>query len=149
MRLDSRKLDVWVMSEELQKMKGFKLVIAGGRDIPVKKVKRIIKFNWKNIMSTFKIKKPKIIITGCADGVDKAARKMAKKLTGKRACVFAAEWERYGKSAGPRRNELMAQEGDGLLLIWNGKSRGSASMLSKMQAHNKPIMEIMVDSDLP
>ena len=88
---------------------------------------------------------PTRILSGGAKGVDAVAEKLAKQLTGKKAIVFKAAWESYGKSAGPIRNTLLAQEGDGLLLIWDGRSRGSADMLRVMYAFKKPVFEIEVE----
>ncbi len=43
---------------------------------------------------------------------------------------YPAEWDRYGPSAGPRRNEQMARAyPGGLVLVWFGDSSGSANML--------------------
>lgn len=58
--------------------------------------------------------------------------------------VFEADWDKYGKRAGPRRNKEMAEYGDGLFLIWDGKSKGSASMKKEMQKLGKPIYEIIL-----
>lgn len=42
---------------------------------------------------------------------------------------FLPDWNGLGKAAGPIRNAQMADYAEGLILIWDGKSRGSASML--------------------
>ena len=47
-----------------------------------------------------------IIIHGGARGADLIAGKEAKKL-GIRVMEFKADWERYGKAAGPIRNKQM------------------------------------------
>ena len=52
---------------------------------------------------------------------------------------FPAEWEKYGKSAGPRRNKQMADIADLVICFWNGKSRGTKSMIKFAQQANKPI----------
>lgn len=44
---------------------------------------------------------------------------------------FPADWEKYGKSAGHIRNKAMADYADGLILVWDGDSKGSASMLNE------------------
>ena len=47
---------------------------------------------------------------------------------------FPAEWDKYGKSAGFRRNEVMAKYADALILVWDGQSHGSAHMLKTARA---------------
>ncbi len=61
---------------------------------------------------------------------------------------FPAAWGRLGKAAGPIRNGEMAryakQKEGVLLLIWNGKSAGSASMKREAQKVGLPIVEFIV-----
>lgn len=49
--------------------------------------------------------------------------------------LFLADWKQHGKAAGPIRNSEMAASADALILVYDGKSRGSADML--MKAHSK------------
>lgn len=58
---------------------------------------------------------------------------------------FKADWKEYGKSAGPKRNRQMAEVADILLLIWDGKSRGSKNMRSEMLKRNKPVYEFIIN----
>jgi hypothetical protein len=51
-----------------------------------------------------------IIISGCAPGVDTFAVKHAKDMSYE-CLAFPADWERYGKAAGPVRNKRMLVEG--------------------------------------
>ena len=51
---------------------------------------------------------------------------------------FPAEWD-LGKHAGFLRNADMADYADAALVIWDGKSKGSADMLSQMHKRNKPV----------
>lgn len=48
--------------------------------------------------------------------------------------VFPANWDEYGKSAGPIRNKQMADYADALILFWDGTSKGSKSMLDLAEA---------------
>jgi hypothetical protein len=88
---------------------------------------------------------PKIdeVISGGATGIDTAAKKYAEawEVPFKE---FPADWNSHGKMAGPIRNEEMARYGDALLLIWDGKSRGSLNMRRQMQVLNKPIYEVVI-----
>ena len=40
-----------------------------------------------------------------------------------------ANWEKFGRSAGHRRNAEMAQYADGLVAFWDGLSPGTRSMI--------------------
>jgi hypothetical protein len=42
---------------------------------------------------------------------------------------FPADWNKYGKAAGPKRNEQMAKYADTLIAFWDGKSRGTKHMV--------------------
>jgi hypothetical protein len=55
-----------------------------------------------------------------------------------------ADWGTHGKAAGPIRNKEMAELGDSLLLIWDGKSKGSLNMKTCMEKLNKPIFEVVL-----
>tara|TARA_R110001606_G_scaffold373232_1_gene530567 strand:- start:737 stop:1099 length:363 start_codon:yes stop_codon:yes gene_type:complete len=43
---------------------------------------------------------------------------------------FPAEWNKFGKAAGPKRNTEMAQYADALIVFWDGKSRGTLNMIN-------------------
>lgn len=68
------------------------------------------------------------VISGSAQGVDRLGETYAQKnnLALKR---FPAEWDKYGKSAGYRRNEQMAEHAEALIAIWDGKSKGTKHMI--------------------
>lgn len=88
---------------------------------------------------------PKEIVSGGATGIDASAEWFAE--VGKYPFkLFAADWDQYGKSAGPKRNAQMAWYGDALLLIWDGRSRGSANMKECMKKLGKPIFEAIESS---
>jgi len=42
---------------------------------------------------------------------------------------FPADWNKYGKSAGYKRNEEMAKYADALIAFWDGKSKGTKHMI--------------------
>lgn len=69
------------------------------------------------------------IVSGGADGVDALGEEYADDhdIPVKR---FDADWDN-GPSAGPKRNGKMASYADALVLVWDGESRGSRSMLEK------------------
>jgi hypothetical protein len=68
------------------------------------------------------------VVSGCAKGVDALGEEYAYK-NHKRLMQFPADWDTYGKSAGIRRNNLMANYGDALIVVWDGKSKGTQHMI--------------------
>jgi hypothetical protein len=83
------------------------------------------------------------IVSGGATGIDATAKEMAPAYQVKYK-EFAADWDRYGRKAGPLRNKKMAVYGDALLLVWDGESPGSASMKKEMLNLNKPVYEVIL-----
>jgi hypothetical protein len=43
---------------------------------------------------------------------------------------YPANWNLYGKRAGPIRNAQMAQEADALIALWDGVSPGTRGMIA-------------------
>ena len=86
---------------------------------------------------------PDEIVSGCSGIIDNAAIKFAG-YNDIKLSKFPADWTTHGKAAGPIRNRQMAEYGDALLLIWDGNSRGSASMLNEMEKLNKPVYEVIL-----
>jgi YspA, cpYpsA-related SLOG family len=84
------------------------------------------------------------VITGGARGADQLGYRWAWKHQVKHQ-LFRADWERFGKSAGMRRNYQMAQAGDMLLAFWDGRSAGTHHMISCMQQLGKPVVVIRTD----
>jgi hypothetical protein len=68
------------------------------------------------------------VISGGARGVDTLGEEWGRN-NGVPFRRFPAQWERYGKSAGYRRNEVMAREAEALIAIWDGESRGTKHMI--------------------
>lgn len=99
-----------------------KVIVAGGRDITAKNaVLEAIKESGFTITE---------LISGGASGVDAVGEWWAAEA-GVPIKRFLADWSKHGKSAGPKRNAQMAAYADALVLVWDGKSRGSASMLAE------------------
>ena len=84
------------------------------------------------------------VLTGGARGADQLGYRWAWKHA-IRHQLFRADWERFGKSAGVRRNHQMAQAGDLLVCFWDGVSTGSAHMISCMQQLGKPCVIVRTD----
>tara|TARA_X000000950_G_scaffold272857_1_gene355966 strand:- start:1885 stop:2322 length:438 start_codon:yes stop_codon:yes gene_type:complete len=74
------------------------------------------------------------VISGTAWGADRWGETYAESQ-GIEVIRFPAEWDIYGMSAGPRRNKEMAENADSLIAIYDGTSRGTASMLRYAQQY--------------
>jgi len=86
---------------------------------------------------------PAEVVCGGAPGIDQSGKMWAIEQYVKFK-VFEAEWDKLGKAAGPKRNAEMADYADELLLIWDGKSKGSTSMRMQMDLRGKPIYEVII-----
>ena len=42
---------------------------------------------------------------------------------------FPADWQQYGKAAGPIRNRQMVDNADALIVFWDGQSAGTRNMI--------------------
>ena len=84
------------------------------------------------------------VISGGARGADQLGYRWAWKHA-IRHQLFRADWERFGKSAGVRRNYHMAQAGDVLIAFWDGQSPGTAHMVQCMRQLGKPVVVIRTD----
>ena len=71
------------------------------------------------------------IVSGGARGVDRLGERYARQH-GIHCKVFPAQWDKYGKRAGPIRNAEMAKYADYGVAIWDGESRGTAHMIRLM-----------------
>ena len=80
-------------------------------------------------------------ITSGARGADQLGFRWALKHHVRSRC-FAADWERFGKAAGVRRNHHMAQAGDVLVAFHVHNSPGTAHMIACMRALGKPVVII-------
>ncbi len=68
------------------------------------------------------------IIDGTARGVDALASRYAKEH-GIENIRLPADWKQFGRGAGKERNSRMAEMGDVLLALWDGKSNGTRNMI--------------------
>ena len=58
--------------------------------------------------------------------------------------VMEAEWYKYGKAAGPIRNEAMVKKCTQGAGIWDGKSRGTKHCLDELEKANKLLIKITI-----
>ena len=99
-----------------------KIIIAGGRNFnDYNKLRE----SCDNILVN---QKDVEIVSGTAAGADTLGERYAQEK-GYEVKKFPAQWDLYGKSAGYKRNQQMAEYADGLIAFWDGKSRGTKHMI--------------------
>ena len=120
----------------------YRVIIAGSRKMKTdaqgyNKIRdAMIELVRKGYIPYQKIKDVEIISGGCPTGTDVLGEMFAERnnITVTR---FPAEWKKYGKYAGPKRNKDMAEyasKSNGFLLaFWDGKSKGTRSMVQEAQ----------------
>ncbi|OUO26617.1 hypothetical protein B5F87_13695 [Eubacterium sp. An3] len=91
------------------------------------------------------------MISGTAKGADLLGERFASTY-GYKIVRFPANWTRYGKSAGPIRNEEMAKyaakEYGVLFAFWNGSSRGTKSMIEFAKQYGLEIHIIPINQSI-
>ena len=68
------------------------------------------------------------VISGGAKGADSLGEEYAKEK-GIPIERYPAQWDLHGKSAGYKRNILMAEKAEALVAFWDGSSRGTKHMI--------------------
>ena len=114
----------------------FRLLITGGRDFTDAAV---IEGALMDIEQ-----RPDVIIHGDAAGADRVAGQVAAKL-GLEVWKFPANWARYGRSAGPRRNYQMIQEGRPTHVLAFPGGAGTANMVKQASKAGLPIRRITAE----
>ena len=88
------------------------------------------------------------IISGGARGADALGERYAQE-NNVPCRVMSANWDQYGKAAGYIRNEDMAKVADALIVLWDGKSKGTRNMISIAQRYNLKVFVKRTDEPLP
>jgi len=81
------------------------------------------------------------VVSGGARGADLLGERYAKEK-GYPIKRFNADWDNYGKAAGYKRNAEMAAYADGLIVFWDGVSKGSKHMID-LARKNKLKVRVM------
>lgn len=117
------------------------VTVAGPRDYTNKK---FVDEMLEEILSDILAKEvlPIHIVEGGAYGVDSLAKLYALQNELPYTEV-KADWDKYGRSAGPRRNQKMAEMSDYCIVFFKG-SRGSASMIAEALKQNVPVYVISI-----
>ncbi len=90
------------------------------------------------------LSKDTTVVSGGARGVDKVAESEARKC-GLNVISIPAEWDKYGKSAGFRRNHDIIAQADRVVAFWDGTSKGAKHFIDIAQKQGKPVIIFELD----
>ena len=117
-----------------------RVVVAGCRDFnDYARAKVFIDKCIRNIRYQYTL----VFVSGGCRGADMLGERYAKE-NGFAVERYSADWETYGKAAGPVRNRQMAEIADYVICFWDGKSRGTSSMLDLATSLGKPTKLLMI-----
>ena len=108
-----------------------KLLIAGSRSIT----------NFD--LSPYIPKNVDTIISGGAEGIDALAEQYAKEHKISRT-VILPKYNLYGKAAPIKRNYEMVDMADAVLVVWDGKSKGTLSTINYAKKQSKQLVLVNV-----
>ena len=83
------------------------------------------------------------IVSGGASGIDTCAAEYAKK-NGLKLTVFLPQYHCYGRAAPIVRNKQIVDYADKVVAFWDGKSRGTLSVIRYAEKIGKPCETIVI-----
>jgi hypothetical protein len=117
-----------------------RIIIAGSRDVTEKEVREALRVcTWIGFVSA--------VVSGTARGADTFGERWAED-NNISITRFPADWNKYGRRAGPIRNEEMANNAEGLVAVWDGKSRGTRSMIELALKYGLRVMIFRTDTNI-
>jgi hypothetical protein len=86
------------------------------------------------------------VLSGMAAGVDTLAIRYAAE-NGLPLDAYPAQWSKWGRSAGYKRNVQMAHNADGLIAVWDGQSRGTRHMIEVTKARGLQVFVVLQSAE--
>ena len=112
-----------------------RVVVAGSRNYHnYQEAKIFIDFCVQNIRKEYVL----VFVSGGCRGADLLGERYAAE-NGFQIQRYHADWERFGKGAGPKRNLRMAEVGDYIICFWDGYRKGTQSMIQYASQMGKPL----------
>lgn len=117
-----------------------RIVVCGSREFDDYDVAKVF---IKRCLDEEKIDCETIIVSGGSRGADLLGERYARE---NRFEIerYSAEWKSYGRKAGPIRNRKMAEVCDVVICFWDGKSKGTKSMISCAEKLKKTVYVKMI-----
>lgn len=112
----------------------YKVIIAGCRDFSDYD---LLKERCDYYLSKKRQEDTVVILSGAAQGADVLGERYAQE-NGLAIERHPADWKKNGRAAGPIRNAEMAKVADALIAFWDGKSKGTKSMIDLARRNNVP-----------
>ncbi len=120
-----------------------RIVVAGCRDYEnYEEAREFIDLCISEIKDKYEL----IFISGGCRGADMLGERYAAEY-GYKVERYSADWKTYGRAAGPMRNKKMAEATDYVICFWDGKSRGTRSMIKYAEEQNKNLRIKYIDKE--
>lgn len=116
-----------------------KLAVVGSRTLDPRAVACAVDHHCGEYLAGIEVE----IVSGGAAGADAGGKLFAKEGY-LQYTEFPAEWDKYGKSAGFKRNVLIADYADECIAFWDGKSKGTRHTLNLFLDRGKPIRVVII-----
>jgi hypothetical protein len=130
--VDKRELtaaEVEYIESVISQYRPQKVAIVGSRDYPdLEAVRQYV----------YTLPTNTTVVSGGAHGVDSAAEQAARER-GLGVLIFPAEWDKYGKQAGFRRNADIVNAADKVVAFWSQGSKGTAHTIRIAREAGKPV----------
>ncbi len=88
------------------------------------------------------------VLSGGNEGMDRTGEVWARER-GFRMRLYPAEWVKYGRSAGPRRNADMVRDADALIVVRYADSMGSLDVLAKARGAGLYVVDVVLPDFYP
>lgn len=111
-----------------------RVLVCGGRDF------NDPSFVFRHLSGAHERESIDLLIEGGATGVDRFARSWAE-TRGIPVETFRADWQTYGKAAGPLRNQTMLRIGKPDLVLAFPGGRGTANMVKQARESGVRVLE--------
>ena len=98
----------------------------------------------KNVDLTEYVNEGDEIVSGGAVGVDRCAAEYAERK-GITLTEFLPQYDTYGRAAPIKRNHEIVAYADRVLVFWDGKSRGTLSVIKEARRKGKPLQIVLVE----